>query len=707
MIRSTSFAVTLILGLITLETAQVRAAGFRAGAAAVDVSPTKFPVIVNGGFLQAIGQKSLDRLYARALVLDDGTTKLAVVVVDSCMMPRDLLDKAKKAASEKTGIPVDRMLVSATHTHTAPSAMWALGTPPDDDYVAFLPGKIAESIVAAHAKLQPARIGWAAIDDFDHTHNRRWIRRPDKMVRDPFGELTGRAHMHPGYQNPEAIGPSGPIDPGLSVVSVQTAEGKPMALLANYSMHYFGTGPVSADYYGKFVTAIAGKIGVGEDPNFVGIMSQGTSGDQHWMDYSKPKTDMTIDRYAEEVAARAFEAYRKIDHKDDVTLAMAEAELKLDRRTPDKVRLEWVKELKAKMASPVPANVPEVYACEAIAMDADPVRNLKLQALRIGEMGITAIPNEVYGITGLKLKGMSPLPFTINVELANGAEGYIPPPEQHKLGGYTTWPARTAALEVMAEPKIVETLLTLLEKVAGKPRKAMPGYESPLDDVVRELAPLAYWRMDEIAGEKAVDVSGRGRNGLYSGGAALFLPGPQWESVGDGKTMNRSVHFAGGMMRADIGKPLGDQYSVSLWFRNGLANDVRDTTGKLVDLEGLLTLGLTGSGATPGRLFLQSHDMAKPLTGVVAIAPNFWNHVVLVRSGDRLRLYLNGKPEIEGPSLTSMPPSTPGMVIVGKDSLGDFSFEGKIDDVAVFGKALTPEEAARLYRPTIAFDGEQ
>ena len=90
-----------------------------------------------------------------------------------------------------------------------------------------------------------------------------------------------------------------------------------------------------------------------------------------------------------------------------------------------------------------------------------------------GNLGITAIPNEVYAITGLKLKRQSPLPTTFNVELANGAEGYIPPPEQHALGGYTTWPARTAGLEVQAEPRIVEALLGLLEEVAGKPRRPL------------------------------------------------------------------------------------------------------------------------------------------------------------------------------------------------------------------------------------------
>ncbi len=214
------------------------------------------------------------------------------------MMPRELLDNAKEIASKSTGIPANRMLISATHTHSAPAAMGALGCRADTSYVATLPAKIAESIAAAHKNLRPARIGWASVDDADDTHNRRWIRRPDKPVVDPFGQPSARAQMHPGYQNPDVIGPSGPVDPELFVLALQTPDGKPLALLANYSMHYFGAGPVSSDYFGRFDQKIGPLIGVKDDPAFVAIMSQGTSGDQHWMDYGAPETKCTLDEYA-------------------------------------------------------------------------------------------------------------------------------------------------------------------------------------------------------------------------------------------------------------------------------------------------------------------------------------------------------------------------------------------------------------------------
>ena len=75
------------------------------------------------------------------------------------------------------------------------------------------------------------------------------------MLDDPFGQRNVRANMHPGYQNPDAIAPAGPVDPALTVLSVQSRNGRPIAVLANYSMHYYGAEPVSADYFGRFAAA--------------------------------------------------------------------------------------------------------------------------------------------------------------------------------------------------------------------------------------------------------------------------------------------------------------------------------------------------------------------------------------------------------------------------------------------------------------------
>jgi hypothetical protein len=690
---------------------------FRAGAHAMDIAPRVFPVLVNGGFLQNQASKLNDPIHAKAIVLDDDSLKLAIVVVDSCMMPRDLIDRAKELARQKTGIPTDRILVSATHTHSAPAAMGALGCPADDNYVQILPGMIAESVERAARNLEPARIGWSSINDRVHTYCRRFIRRPDKMLDDPFGQRTVRANMHPGYQSADVIGPSGPVDPELIVLSVQSRSGRPIAVLANYSMHYYGAEPVSADYYGRFAVALAKRLNTQAlEPPFVGIMSQGTSGDQMWMDYDGPKKDLGLDAYAADIARVAHTAYQSIAYHDWVPLAMAETTLTLARRTPSPERLAWARktvdqmqaQAKTKGKPPVPQGLPQVYAKEAIYLHEEPQRELKLQAIRVGGMGITAIPNEVFAITGLKLKMRSPFETTMNIELANGSEGYIPPPEQHRLGGYTTWPARTAGLEVQAEPRIVARILELLEQVAAKPLRGFSVHHGAYAQSILASRPHAYWRLDDIEGLTAVDSTGNGRNAAYEGGVALYLPGIARPGLSTAGSINRAVHFAGGRLTASL-EGVGESYSVGLWFWNGLPTASRPITGHLLSFEALngpavANVGIGGTNTVPSRLFYSSGGAsAKAMVGTTEITPKTWHHLALVRDRGRVSIYLDGKtePEIFGQVVEGSKGGLKSLFVGGREN-NLASFEGKIDEVAFFDRALGAHEIARHFGASLA-----
>src|SRR5205085_8663801 len=108
--RYLSVALSLFLS-ISAFAADTPAKVFQAGAYAINISPLKLPVIINGGMTERTADKITDPIHARCLALDDGTTKIAIVVVDSCMMPRDLLDEAKQLASRATGIPASHMLI--------------------------------------------------------------------------------------------------------------------------------------------------------------------------------------------------------------------------------------------------------------------------------------------------------------------------------------------------------------------------------------------------------------------------------------------------------------------------------------------------------------------------------------------------------------------------------------------------------------------
>ena len=118
---------------------------FRAGAATSNITPW-LGVSINGGFRDHIATNVHDELHARCVVLDDGQTRLALVVVDSCMVPRDIFDEAKRLASQRTGIPGSNMLMSATHTHSAAAATPVFQSDPDPEYQKFLARRIADGV---------------------------------------------------------------------------------------------------------------------------------------------------------------------------------------------------------------------------------------------------------------------------------------------------------------------------------------------------------------------------------------------------------------------------------------------------------------------------------------------------------------------------------------------------------------------------------
>lgn len=447
---------------------------FRAGAFAIDISPLEFPVIINGGMTERTADKITDRLHARCLVLDDGTIQVALAVIDNCMVPRHLLDEAKEMASRATGIPTSRMLLSATHTHSAPSVHPCLGSDADAAYTRFLPAQIAKGIVAAHERLQPARIGWAFGRDEKNVACRHWLMKPGVAPTNPFGGTKDDVvMMHPGHNNPNAIIATGRPDPEIPVISLQTPDGQPLAIYSAYSLHYVGqTQPVSADYFALYCERMAEHLGADKTPGFMAALANATSGDMWLMDYTEPeRRQYTMQGVADDVAAAAFEAYRRIEYFDWVPLAMEESLLEVGVRMPAADEVAAAEEFMKSFEGRKPKTVPEVYARETVLLSQmPPTRELKLQALRIGDLALGAIPNETNASTGLWLKKQSPVRRTFVVELANGCEGYIPPPELHPLGGYTCWRARTACLEPEAERKIRAGVLALLHKVDSQRR---------------------------------------------------------------------------------------------------------------------------------------------------------------------------------------------------------------------------------------------
>jgi hypothetical protein len=199
--------------------------------------------------------------------------------------------------------------------------------------------------------------------------------------------------------------------------------------------------------------------------------------------------------------------------------------------------------------------------------------------------------------------------------------------------------------------------------------------------------PLAYWRLEEWSGPAALDATGARRHAAYEPGVARWLEGPASPAFSGAGASNRCPHLAGTRVLATL-KPLKENYTAEFWFWNGLPNEVRPVTGYLFGRGGE-SLALGGTNGAAGTLVFGA------LAGQTVIEPKTWNHVALVRERSRVAVYLNGNttPEITGEAA----PDKSRDVFLGGRSDKEATFEGRIDEVAIYNRVLSPQEISRHY----------
>lgn len=478
----------VLLGVVSLgagAVAPVRATEapkiFRAGADRSDITPELGTLIV-GNTVPFPAKQVHDPLSVRTLVLDDGTTRLAIVVCDNVGIPQVVCDEAKRLVTEKTGLPAAQVLISATHSHSAGTAR-AHGESTTEElrdgvyrlpitlnrYQTFIARRIADSVQIAINRLEPARIGWGSGREPNQVFNRRWHVRDEANRRNPFGGVD-QVRTNPAVGSPDLERPAGPTDPEVAFVSVVSKQGRPLALLANYSLHYVGgipAGVISADYFGVFAQRIGELLGVSnDDPPFVGIMSNGTSGDINNIDFRRrgppraPYEKMRL--VANAVAAEVYRAWQSVEHQDWVKLdaRLTELPVKIRRPTPEMVaRARTVLSGKDRPAAWHPREA--AYAAWVLRLAEAPEQmQLPIQALRIGDLAIGATPVETFVEVGLEVKARTPFPRTFVISLANGYYGYMPTAAQRDLGGYEAW-LGSNRLERETPDQIVDLLLRM------------------------------------------------------------------------------------------------------------------------------------------------------------------------------------------------------------------------------------------------------
>ena len=451
----------------------------RAGAATSVITPELGLPIV-GGFTPFPAEHIHDELHARCLVLDDGKSKVALVVCDLLGIHRSVILEAKRLIEAELSIPPDHVMVSATHTHSATTALGPVNprvysSDVDlSDYERFVARRIADGVRRSVNLLRPAEIAFGTVDVPDHVFNRRWFLKEGTMPANPFGSTAEKVKMNPGAGADNLVEPAGPIDPTVSFIALREPGGAMISLLSAYSLHYVGgvgQAHVSADYYGYYSRGVERRLGEeSQDPPMVAMMANGTSGDINNINFKEPrgpKKPYEQMRYvAEDLAEKVTAALATAEWSTTAALDARYRELDVKWRAIDENLLKWARETEA--SAPKigdKAVLPLAYAGRLQRLaKASPETKFPVQILRIGDVCIGTSPCETFAETGMEFRNRSPFKKSFMIELANGYYGYMPTPRHFELGGYETWPG-TNNVEAQASVKVMDALLGMAAEI--------------------------------------------------------------------------------------------------------------------------------------------------------------------------------------------------------------------------------------------------
>jgi hypothetical protein len=190
------------------------------GVSELDITPS-LGSTMPGYFNDRKSTGVIDRLYAKALVVDQDGSAVAFVVLDTILVPRRVVENVRARVGQLTAIPPERVMISATHTHTGPAVATTTFLNADEAYLDWLAVKAADAVVLAYRSRKEARIGFGAGHEEDIAFHRRFFMK------------DGTVRKNPGIGNPDIDRPAGPIDPQVGVIRIDDAEGRPMGVVTN------------------------------------------------------------------------------------------------------------------------------------------------------------------------------------------------------------------------------------------------------------------------------------------------------------------------------------------------------------------------------------------------------------------------------------------------------------------------------------------
>lgn len=423
----------------------VAAAPFRAGAARVDVTPAADAALPMAGFASRTqGFRGIhDRIYVRAIVLDDGTTQAALVAWESLFVPDAVWEETSRRITAEAGIRPEHLLLSAVHDHGAPALVTsAQATPAQRAYVTTIESAAVEAVQRAKAQLQPARFGAGTATAYVNVN------------RD---EASAGRGLWLGFNE------QGPSDKTVTVLRFDDLTGKPIAFWINYAVHAVVMGSENYQITGDIAGATSRFVEqhyLGNDKprgdagprlrlrpeertsgdGMIALWTSGAAGDQNPVSMASGEDFTLVESLGKVLGEAVIRAAAGVRTTPDVAIAGRQKAVTCPGR-----RVE---------AGPTPR-------AEYTFNDADPV-SIRLGLLTVNDVALAGVSGEVFTRIAQRLAREMPFARTVMATHTNGSSGYIPSDAAFDPVGYEVTASRLKP--GCAENAIVNGLLELARK---------------------------------------------------------------------------------------------------------------------------------------------------------------------------------------------------------------------------------------------------
>ncbi len=414
------------------------------GFARIDNTPA-LTAPLNGYTFVRYSEGVLDPLEINTIAFSDGKKTAIMVTYDSLGISKELLTEYRQLISKKTGVDVDAIYITASHSHTAPGSPMTDQNEAADEYFIMTKRRIVDSAVLAVADLKPAKMGFG----IGKAENVSFCRR--------YKMKDGSCRTNPGVNNPDILHAISEVDTRVSVLRFDR-EGGETVVIANFANHpdTVGGNLFSADWPGamrRTVERVYDNVrcafvnGAQGDINHVNVHPTGGYSNDLFMDFDDVARGYGHTQYiGRVVAAGVMQAYDKVEYIDveDIDALVKTIDIPSNRPLPEELpEAEYIMGLwreGREKELPYEGMMLTTKLADArrkvTLKDGPDAFPMDLIGIRLGSVAFLGIPGEPFSEIGKQVKKAEGYSMVIPTCLTNGYQGYFPTYDAYAEGGY-------------------------------------------------------------------------------------------------------------------------------------------------------------------------------------------------------------------------------------------------------------------------------